>query len=242
MLGFLVPHIGNAQSDADVADRAPRERPVDGTNFCENLDEAQERVLSKLDGRAVQARDKHTGQENNFDEKKTERLGDLATRRDGADQARSDKMDELRAKSETDEQNTAIDEFVSTVDSLIADRRSALDSSIDAFEEEVEDLKNQRTSEVDDFAKDFEAELVRVFDTADTACDKDDTGAEVRTALRSDIEAVRADFKAKKGDYTFRADFTAARDVRKAAFRAAKADFKSALEAAKADLRAAFEG
>lgn len=235
VLMALLPYMSHAQE----RERGTGERGG-GANFCENLSAAEDRVLASIESRAGSASDRHGSQETDYESKRSERLAELETKRDDADNRRDVKYAELRERADTDAEQDAVDEFEETVEGLVATRRAAIDDAIDAFEAAVEALKDSRGTEVEDFVDDLEIEIKSAFGDAEEACDTTDDPADIRADLQEAIKAIRESYKSRRGGHSFKEDLAEARETRQAAFEAAKADFMSGLEDAKEELKAAF--
>lgn len=228
----LMPVMAMAQS-TDRPERGERDGDA-GANFCENLDAAEERALASLGERKAK-----TDRSGDVDSKKSDRMSKLEDGRSERDGSRDTRYDELRDRATTDEQSAAIEDFIETVEALVADRKTAVDAAIEDFEAAVEDLLAQRADAVDDYAGDIEGDIAAIFDEAEDMCDDGDEGAAVLAYVKEAFMSLREAAKADRDEYSFKDELEEAREVRKAATEAARTTFKSAYEDAKEELKAA---
>jgi len=227
-----LPTLAYAQP-ADRPERGERDG-TGGTNFCENLDAAEERALTSLGERKAK-----TDRSGEVDSKKTERMAKLEDGRSERDDSRDTKYDELRDRATTDEQSAAVEDFIETVEGLVADRKAAIDAAIADFEAAVEDLLAERADAVDDYAGDIEDDIAAIFDDAEDMCDDGDEGADVLAFVKESFMSMREAVTADRDEYSFKDELEAARETRKAATNAAKETFKAAYEDAKEELKSA---
>lgn len=226
LLGAAFPFLAFAQPNGDRAN---------AEDFCANIDDHEEAALNKLNER--KAGSDRSGE---VESKKAERLAQLDAHRAERDADREAKYDELRDRATTDAQSAAVEDFVSTAESLVADRKAAVDAAIEAFEAAVSDLLGERDTAITDYSSDIEEDIMSIFDDAEEACNGGSDN-EVAKQVREDMKAMRESIKADRDQYSFKDELEAARADRKAATDAAKADFQAGYETAKAELKAAFE-
>lgn len=204
--------------------------------FCENLDSLKERTLAALSDRAAKAAERRDEHASNYETKRDERLAQLARKRSEADTVRAERYDALRERGETSGQQTAIEEFIDTVEELVAARREAIDAAVDEFEATVSELSGERDGATDTLVDDMTAMIDEAFSAAEASCEDSDPQT-VRATLREAMQAMKGDVGAKRDSYSLRDDLAAAREARKAAFEAAFDAFKTDLGAAKATLK-----
>ena len=229
-MATLVPQIASAQFGARDGGR-----PGAGVDFCENLDDAEETALARMEEKKG-GMDKREEMES----KKTERLAELETKREAKDAEREERYEAMKEAATTDAQEEAVDTFKDTVEDLLDDRREAMDAAIDAFEAEVEDLIGDRDETIEDAADAFKDSISAVFADAGEACDDGDSSDDVRTQFMADMKELRESAKASRGEYSFKDELSEARETRKAAMDAAKDTFLEGVAAAKETLRSAF--
>lgn len=207
------------------------------TAFCENIDTARANVLARLTERTPDGN--RRGQ---YETRRNERLEKLGTNRENRDQNRDTKYERLRAAADTDEKKAAVEEFIDTVESLVATRKTAVDAAIAVFEETVDGLLDEREDAVATYAETIEDEINRIFDEAEAACEDGDSAADVRTAIQSGLSTMREDIKNDREKYSYKDELEAARKTREVAVKAAMDEFKRGYEDAKAILRESFAG
>ena len=245
-LGLLLvllfsPLLALAQTNDAVTDRESRRGGSDrGADFCENLDTLEENLLDKLADRANSVKDRGNARGYDVDTRRAERQSEYESRRDSQDSDREDRYESLRDKAETDEQAEAIEDFISTVESLLEDIRAAYDAAIEEFETAVENLKGDLEDTTGDLADELEREIAAIFDEAEDACDSGSSSDEVRTLVREGLSEMKTSRQSNRDEYSYSDELEALRETRKTAFAAAKETFQAGVADAKEELRTAF--
>jgi len=234
-----LPLLASAQNTSRPLPTA-RQANLATASFCERIEEVRSNTLDKLYDRAEKVRDRGDSRNGNVDTRRESRLAKLEKHRENRDEARGNRYDALRAKATTDEQKEAVEIFIDTVESLLEERRIAMDEAITAFEDGVEDLKEQMQSATESLRVEVEKDLNSIFDQAEDACDAGTDVAEVRALIAQGMQTMRNDSQGNRSEYSFREELQDLREERRLAFEAAKQAFLAGLDDAKAELRAAF--
>ena len=231
LLSLLVPSLTLAQD---------RQRPADGLNICDNLDELRDQAQTRRAERAAKMKERHAERVSDFKSHRDDRRTEIEEKRTKREGDREERYAKLRDRATTDGQEEAVEEFIDTIKALVETRMTAVDAAIEAFEDGVEALREERNGAADDFAADVEAAIDAIFDEAEAMCEDEAKPADVRAGIKAGFESMRADFQARRAEYSFRDDFKALADARKAAIAAARDEFRTGYQAAKEELKAAF--
>lgn len=211
-----------------------------GRDFCAQVDTITERLTTNLSQRVERARARHQAQEGQVDDRREERLSKLTTARATADNAREQRYEKLREQAASNAHLSAVETFVSTVETLVDERRASIDAAIDTFESTVATLEAERNSETESFINDMESAIAGAIDTARSACENGDDAVEVRKALMTGLEEARTGFAQRRETYTYREQLQEAREARQNAFETAWEEFRTGFNTAQEELKASF--
>jgi hypothetical protein len=226
----FVPLTSDAQRPA-----ANGERQLAGA-FCSGLSDREAEIGERLGN--LRGSGERQGER---EARRAERLANFEERRDTKDADRTALYERLRAAADTDDESAAVDEFESTVEALVDERRAAVDAAVEAFEDAIAALAAERQAAVESQSAELANLVAAIFDEAEAACDAGDSPGEVRQAFTAGMQSLREEARAKRGQYgDYRSEIEAARATRQAAMEAAALTFRAGMDAAKADLRAAF--
>ncbi len=208
---------------------------------CSNIEMMKTKALEMMETRAknLEGKPRLGGK---VETGKAERLAALEAERAKHEDTREKHYEALRARATTDEQKAAVEEFIDTVEGLVAERQAAVDAAIAAFEAGVEDLKGDSNSAVGDMKAKVEADIESIFDEVEASCTDSSTAADIQAAIRAGFEEMR-NSRTKPEENSFKTKFEALRTARmnttKAAIDEFAAGMKEAQEALKAALGAA---
>jgi hypothetical protein len=226
--------MGERPARGERLSTSSKERPVFS---CEKIDDMEEKVLTRLGERVAERTGKPS--RDGAAPGKEERMAKLTTERTEHDAKRAERYDSMRAKATTDEQKAAIEEFISTMEALIADRKEAVDTAITNFEEDAAALKVKADAARNEKTGDIEADTKAVFDDVRGDCTDSSTAEEIRAAIKTGLDTLHTQRKTDREMNTYKTEFEALRATRKAAVEAAIADFKAGFESAKTELKTA---
>ena len=210
-------------------------------HICNNLDTVKERTMERVQTRAQNHTGRTGDQSERWNERKAERLAHLEAKRTNVDTARTGSYERLRSLAQTGAQEEAVESFVSTVDNAVATRRTAVDEAITTFEATSQALWDERDTAHTSFANNFEADVETLFDTAAAACEDTGVADDTLKSLRTDMEALRAEYKTQAENFDYREQSRAAHEALRIATEAAWETFRTDLADAKATLRTAFD-
>ena len=223
---------------APMEGRASSTKDREGKDICAELPALRTKATTKLTERVTTMQGKKGDRKTRFEAGRMERAKTLSTKRTERDADRAARYANLRSKATTTAATTAVAAFEKEVERLVAVRKAAIDAKIKAFEEGVLALQLQSDTAVTTLSDKVAADLDAIFDTAEASCAAGKTGLEVRTGIKSGMEAMRANRKNETSATNFKTQFEALRKTRIAATEAALAEFKTGVQKATYDLKA----
>ncbi len=232
----LIPAVSFGQQASTT-----RTRPAMTGDFCASIDTTRDKFLASLQTRASAIEGKQSGRQGTMETGAAERKATLEVKRAEYDAAREERYDSLRSKATTDSQEAAVEEFATTVELLVDDRKEAIDDAIETFETAVEALKTSLDSVTGTLADEVESDINAIFDEAEAACGDDTTPAEIRAMISEGMAVMKAERTTERESYTFKTEFEALRAARLASEKAAIATFQASLKTATAELKTSFE-
>jgi hypothetical protein len=173
-----------------------------------------------------------------MEKNRTGRDEKLTEFRINADEWRDKSWKKLEAKAETDEQKEAVRKFKEAMEEAVKARRDAIDSSIDAFRDGVDKAKNDHQEDIQKVANLYGNTVKAAFEKARLDCENGVDEKEVRTNLRTSLQAARGQLREDRAGVTkFRDAIHALVSAKKTAFEKAISDFKTAVQEAKKELQ-----
>lgn len=227
-----MPFVGSAQTT---------ERPErSNEKFCSSLGALETKIIESATERLTKAKAGYDAHMAKFETRKAEAKTRLDSARAQADAQWATRMAELEGKAKTDAHKAAIATFGTTVISLVEERRAAVNQAHQTFLAGMDNLRGDRSTDLETALKAYKAGIEAAFDTAEVSCEGGATPATVREQLRTDLSAVRDEFKQSRGDIGIRDGYKALREARVAEAKQARDTFRAGFEAAKKVLRDAF--
>jgi len=236
MASFIVVMTPLTASALVAEEERPTKKEPRANIFCEKIDDAEAKMLTKLSERKGK-----TDRTAAINEKRDKRIAAFEARKDERKATREARYEKLNEHAKTDEQKEAVKTFVDTVKDLAETRHDAVKEAVEIFEGEVVTLIRNRNDSVDTRADEVKNLIKESFADAKASCEDGGSAAEVRTQLKADLADMRTTLKAKHDPKKHREELTEARDVRKAAVAEAKATFLEGYKAAKEELKTAFD-
>ncbi len=164
-----------------------------------------------------------------------------ATNRDQWDTNRAERFAKLRARATTDVQKQAVESFVTTIESAVKIRRTAIDTAVATYRAGLTAEITERQTAVTAYKKTFDAAVAAALGKAKTACQNGTDIKTVRDTLQADLKTARDQFttnlKALERPNT---DIQRLKDTRNAAVKKAQDDFKTTLTKALETLKTIF--
>lgn len=226
-------------SSAQTTER-PERTERSNEKFCSSLGALETKIIESATERLTKAKSNYDAHMAKFETRKSEAKTKLDSTRAQADAQWATRMAELEAKAKTDAHKAAVATFGSTVTSLVEVRREAVNQAHQTFLAGMNSLRGDRSADLEEALKAYKAGIEVAFDTAEASCEGGATPATVREQLRTDLSAVRDNFKQSRGDIGIRDDYKALREARVAEAKQARDTFRAGFEAAKKVLRDAF--
>lgn len=236
-----VDAITERQSRIQSAKTASSTGAVEKNNFCINLDATSLTIGQRLDQREEWLEEKRADRLNNLAKRRLNRDERLSQFRDNWEDARTKLFERLEAQATTTEQKQAVAVFISAINEADAAKKAAINEAIKAYRENLDALVNERKEAVDKAKANHRAATEAVFQKAETDCASGIDALTVRTEAREALAVERDAYRAKVVAIEKLAD--KAKDLattRQEAIKEAVDDFKQALSTARVPLKAAF--
>jgi chromosome segregation ATPase len=210
-------------------------------NFCLKILDLSSKVDQMITEKIDKLDSKRSERDQGLGVKRAEIDQKLGENRQKWDSNRAEHYTKLQEKADTDAKKQALLNFISAVDTAIANRRAAVNAAQDTFRNGINQLLASREIKVDQITADYKKAIEDAVTKAKSDCSDSSKSAAVRQALKDALRAARQEFTSdKQAIDKLGEQVKALTDARKAAFEKAKADFTAAMDKAKAVLKTAF--
>ncbi|NTU66972.1 MAG: hypothetical protein HGB08_03550 [Candidatus Moranbacteria bacterium] len=208
--------------------------------FCAKIDDLDGSVLDKVASRVSEVRERKTNRENNWEDATTQIDSKVEQFRSERDSNIESHFSALESKVTNDDQKKAVSTFKNTVRKAIEARRSAVDDAKETFRDGVKGAIETRDGAMDTALSTFQDAVTAAVSKTKSDCSSGKTPAEVRTALRTSIQAARDKFAADRKLQAVGSEVETLTKTRNVAIQKAETDFKAALASATTELKKAF--
>jgi hypothetical protein len=167
-------------------------------DFCANISKLSTQVADKFTKNEGDISSKQQLRKHDLEDRQNKRVEDLTNSRTDADQNRQQIYTQLLAKSTTDAQKAAVEQFKTSLEAAVATRRTAVDAAIKTFQTGTTTLLSSRQTGVSTAETDFKAAVQSAVTAATTACSSGTASATVRQQFGAAVQAAQQKFKTER--------------------------------------------
>lgn len=209
--------------------------------FCGRLSDISSKIAQRMDEKEVRLEEKRTEILNNLETRRGERDAKLTEKRVEWDTKRTEVFAKLEERAGTDEQKQAVAVFVAAVQAAVAVRRASVDAAVQGFRGGLAEAMAARQAAVDGIVSAFRASTEAALQKASSDCQAGVTPATVRENFRVELVAARNKFASDRQEIDkLRTSREALLTARREAIKEAVDAFQVVLEQARAALKASF--
>lgn len=230
-----------AQREEQRAENKARREEQRAEKTCTQLSNQADQIIARLTEKLSNLEQKRTEVENNVQQRINERIANRTAKRAEWDATKAANWEKLRANAKTDEQKTAVEKFITAIQSAVKIKRDAIDKVISDFRAGIKAERAERKNQTDTALATYKDAITSIASQVKADCAAGKDAKTIRENLRTEMKKARDAFQAnRKPAEKFRADITPLKEAKKAELKKIIDTFQASIEAAKTELRAAF--
>jgi tetratricopeptide (TPR) repeat protein len=207
--------------------------------ICSNLEKWVVKIDQILTEREMKIEEKQTERLEKLNERRENRDTKLEEHREKWEEKWEEHFAILEEKASTSEQRQALVEFKETVQDIRASRQAAVDTAIFQFRTSLDGLIADRKEKIEEAKTAYINAYNVAIQNAKQACSDGGDPSQIRETLKTALKAAKDKFNADKQAIE-KMDVKKLVETRQQAFKEALEYFKKAMEKARADLKAVF--
>ncbi|MDO9231638.1 MAG: hypothetical protein Q7U36_04155 [bacterium] len=255
-LTFIFPSVslavGNAPSQeardakkAEIQEAKDAKKEEIQTNktekTCAMISNQAEQIQNRLTERIAKLTQKRTETQASIDERVAQRTAKRTERRAKWEATKTANWEKLRTKAGTDEQKTAVEKFIATVQTAVKTKNDAIDATLTQLRAEIQTRNNERKSEIDAQIASYKNAVASITSQVQSDCSAGKDAKTIRESYRTQMQQARETFQNRERNREeFNAEIKTLKDAKKSEVTAILETFKKTVEDAKAELRSAF--
>lgn len=185
-----------AHADTSAEDSENRRSgPATTLGICSRIDALLESRTSRFSSKKGDLTLQRADQTAAFARASAALAENIAKHRDTWDANRSEQYEALRRRAATNAEQSAVEQFVETVDAAIAERRNATDAAIEEFHNAMRAVMSARRGAIDDAVSAYEAAVSEALQHAKDHCDAGERAASIKSDLTEALAQAKAAFE-----------------------------------------------